>query len=119
MTKNTFFNSFRNAKNANFDRLTWTTDCDVIIEHMQNLIVSTDSPLNSVPDRVLEHVPKVKTDQNMLILVPQVSPQNNVSAFENSEHSFNSEPCSMYWQVVIYSRITHSGHRSDGHRSNL
>ena len=67
MAKNTFFNSIENAKNANFDQLTWTTDCDVIIEHMQNLIVLTDSPLNSVPDRVLEHVPKVKIDQNMLV----------------------------------------------------
>ena len=67
MLKNTFFNSIENAKNANFDQLTWTTDCDVIIEHMQNLIVLTDSPLNSVPDRVLEHVPKVKIDQNMLV----------------------------------------------------
>jgi len=67
MAKNTFFSSFKNAKNANFDQLTWTTDCDVIIEHMQNLIISTDSSLNSVSDRVLEHVPKVKTGQNMLI----------------------------------------------------
>lgn len=33
MAKNTFFNSFENEKNANFDRLTFTTDCDVIIEH--------------------------------------------------------------------------------------
>ena len=66
MAKNTFFNSFENAKNANFDQLTWTTNCGVVIEHMQNLIVSTDSSLNSVPDRVLEHVPKVKIDQNML-----------------------------------------------------
>ena len=33
MAKNTFFNSFKNEKNANLDRLTFTTDCDVIIEH--------------------------------------------------------------------------------------
>jgi len=67
MAKNTFFSSFQNAKNANFDRLTWTMNCDVIIEHIRNLTVSSDSSLNSVSDRVLEHVPKVKTDQNMLI----------------------------------------------------
>ena len=67
MAKNTFFNSFKNAKNANFDRLTWTTICDVIIEYIRNLIASSDSSLNSVSDRVLEHVPKFKTDQNMLI----------------------------------------------------
>ena len=68
MAKNTFFNSIENAKNANFDQLTWTTDCDVIIEHMQNVIVSSSSSLNSVSDRVPEHVPKMKTDQDMLIL---------------------------------------------------
>ena len=33
MAKNPVFNSFENEKNANFDRLTFTTDCDVIIEH--------------------------------------------------------------------------------------
>ena len=55
-------------KNANFDRLTFTTDCDVIIEHTQNLIISSDSSFNSVPVRVLEHVPQVKIGQNMLFL---------------------------------------------------
>ena len=67
MAKNTFFSSFENEKNANFDQLTFTTNCDVIIEHMQNLTVLSDSSLNSVPDRVPGLVPKVKTDQNMLI----------------------------------------------------
>ena len=67
MAKNTFFKRFENAKNANFDRLTWMTNCDIIIEHIRNLIISSDSSLNSVSDRVLEHVPKFKTDQNMLI----------------------------------------------------
>ena len=67
MAKNTFFKRFENAKNANFDRLTWMTNCDIIIEHIRNLIISSDSSLNSVSDRVLEHVPKIKTDQNMLI----------------------------------------------------
>ena len=67
MAKNTFINSFENGKNANFDRLTWKTNCDVIIEYMQNLVVLSDSSLNSVPVRVLEHVPQVKIDQNMLI----------------------------------------------------
>ena len=68
MAKNTFFNSFENEKNANFDRLTFTTNCDVIIEHMQNLIVLSDSSFDSVPDRVPGLVPKFKIDQNMLIL---------------------------------------------------
>ncbi len=45
-----------------------TTNCDVIIEHMQNVIVSSSSSLNSVSDRVPEHVPKIKTDQDTLIL---------------------------------------------------
>ena len=67
MAKNTFFKRFENAKNANFDRLTWMTNCDVIIEHIRNLIISSDSSLNSVSDRVLEHVPKMKTDHDMLI----------------------------------------------------
>ena len=44
-----------------------TANCDVIIERIRNLIVSSDSWLNSVSDRVPEHVPKMKTDQNMLV----------------------------------------------------
>ena len=90
MAKNTFFNSFENAKNANFDQLTWTTDCGVVIEHMQNLIVSTDSSLNSVPDRVLEHVPKIKTDQNMLILTMRTTFENNLSLLIQSHMAHTS-----------------------------
>ena len=90
MPKNTFFNSFENAKNANFDRLTWTTDCDVIIEHIRNLIVSSNFSLNSVLDRVLEHVPKVKTDQNMLILTMRTTFENKLSLLIQSHMAHTS-----------------------------
>ncbi len=73
MAKNTFFSSFKNAKNANFDRLAWTINCDVIIEHIRILIISSDSSLNSVSDWVLKHVPKMKNDQNMLIFPNQTN----------------------------------------------
>ena len=73
MAKNTFFSSFKNAKNANFDRLAWTINCDVIIEHIRILIISSNSSLNSVSDRVLKHVPKMKNDQNMLIFPNQTN----------------------------------------------
>ena len=66
--KTRFSGVLKMKKNANFDRLTWTTNYDVIIEYIRNLIASSDSSLNFVSDRVLEHVPKIKTDQNMLIL---------------------------------------------------
>ena len=92
MAKNTFFNSFENAKNANFDRLTWTTICDVIIEYIRNMIASSDSSLNSVSDRVLEHVPKFKTDQNMLILSLTKNRQTDRYCyyFVDKEHSGGS-----------------------------
>ena len=73
MAKNTFFNSFKNVKNANFDRLAWKKNCDVIIEHVRILIILSDSSLNSVSDRVLKHVPKMKNDQNMLIFPNQTN----------------------------------------------
>ena len=86
----------------------WTSNCYVIIEYTVNLIKPSYSSLKTVLDRVPVLVPKFKIDQNMLFLSLTILTKNTSrTAFENSEHSFNSEPYGTYQHLLINSVYTH------------
>ena len=71
----------------------WTSNCYVIIEYTANLIKPSYSSLKTVLNRVPALVPKFKIDQNMLFLsLTSLTKNTSRTVFENSEHSFYSEP---------------------------
>ena len=85
----------------------WTSNCYIIIEYTENLIKPSDSLLKTVLDRVSALVPEFKIDQNMLFFSHKFHHKTSRTAFENSEHSFNSEPYGTYYNLLINSVYTH------------
>ena len=86
----------------------WTLNCYVIIEYTANLIKPSYSSLKTVLNRVPALVPKFKIDQNMLFLsLTSLTKNTSRTVFENSEHSFYSEPYGIVEHLLINSVYTH------------